>query len=271
MSALVFATGPVHLDEDGDDLRADLGAALSEALDARIEVRAEASYAALRDRVLAREVALAWLPPALYVKTQRAGAIGAVLRAERLAGASYQGAIFVRDDAAVHAASELAGKRIAWVDPDSCAGYLFPRLALRSAGLDPDACFASESFLESHSLVVGAVASGACDAGATYVQLAEASDPGKGLAIAGWTAFADASSMRAVIVSASIPSDAVCIGAAVAGDVREKWRVVLGSAHGQPTMSLLLKAMLGADRLTPGAPDDYAPVRDALAAEGALS
>nr|MDQ3037963.1 PhnD/SsuA/transferrin family substrate-binding protein [Myxococcota bacterium] len=268
MSALVFATGPVHLDEDGDDLRADLGEALSHALDAHIEVRAETSYAALRERVLAREIALAWLPPALYVKTQRAGAIGAVLRAERLAGASYQGAIFVREDSALRSASDLAGKRVAWVDPDSCAGYLFPRLALRAAGIDPDGCFASETFLESHSLVVGAVASGTCDAGATHVQLADASEPSKGLAIAGWTAFAEASSMRAIVVSPSIPSDAVCIGAAVPGEVREKWRVALGSVHGQPSMSLLLRAMLGVDRLTPGAPDDYAPVRDALAAEG---
>lgn len=270
MSARVFATGPVHLDEDGDDLRADLGAALSEVLDARIEVQAERSYAALRERVLARDVALAWLPPALYVKTQEAGAIGAVLRAERFAGASYQGALFVREDAAARSVSDLRALKVAWVDRDSCAGYLFPRLAVRAAGMDPDSCFGSESFLESHARVVRAVASGACDVGATYVQLADPRAPEKGLAIAGWTAFAEASSLREVIVSPSIPSDAVCIGAAIPGEVRETWRVALGSVHGQPRVARLLRAMLGADRLTPGAPSDYAPVREALAAEGEI-
>jgi phosphonate transport system substrate-binding protein len=270
MSARVFATGPVHLDDDGDDLRADLGAALSEVLDARVEVQSERSYAALRDRVIARDVALAWLPPALYVKTQEAGAIGAVMRAERFAGPSYQGALFVRESSPAKRVEELRAAKVAWVDRDSCAGYLFPRLAVRAAGMDPDSCFGSESFLESHARVVQAVASGACDVGATYVQLADARDPGKGLAIAGWTAFADSGSMRAVIVSPSIPSDAVCIGAAIEGEMLERWRGALASVHGQPRVARLLRAMLGADRLTPGTPADYAPVREALAAEGAI-
>lgn len=271
MDPIVFATGPVHLDEDGDDLRADLGAALGELLGVHLEVRAERSYSALRDRVLAREVALAWLPPALFVRAHEAGALGAVLRAERFAGARYQGALFVREESAVRSAPQLRGARVAWVDRDSCAGYLFPRLALRAAGMDPDGCFASESFLESHSRVVRAVAAGACDAGATYVQLADPAAPEKGLALAGWAAFTVVSSLRAVVVSGSIPSDAVCIGAAIPDEVRAKWSAALARAHTHASASRLLRQMLGADRLAPGAPSDYAPVREALAAEGVVS
>lgn len=270
MGALAFVTGPVHLDEDGDDLRADLGAALSEALDAPISVTAERSYAGLQRRVLAGEVALAWLPPVLYVRAHEAGAVAAVLRAERFAGASYQGAIFVREDSRVRRAEDLRGMRIAWVDRDSCAGYLFPRLALRGAGLDPDACFRSETFADSHARVVAAVASGGVDAGATHVQAHDPADPERGLALAGWAAFGDARAMRAVVVSASIPSDAVCVGASVPAETRERWVAALALAHALPRVSRLLRAMLGADRLTPGSPDDYRPVREALVAEGAL-
>jgi phosphonate transport system substrate-binding protein len=270
MGALAFVTGPVHLDEDGEDLRADLGAALSEALGVQILVTAERSYAALRQRVISGEAALAWLPPVLYVRAHEVGAIAAVMRAERFAGASYQGAIFVRDDSRVRRAEDLRGVRVAWVDRDSCAGYLFPRLAVRAAGLDPDACFRSETFADSHARVVAAVASGGVEAGATYVQAQDPAHPEKGLALAGWTAFAEASSMRAVVVSASIPSDTVCIGASVPEATRARWVERLSQAHALPRVSRLLRAMLGADRLTPGTPEDYRPVRAALVAEGAL-
>ncbi|UJR84936.1 phosphate/phosphite/phosphonate ABC transporter substrate-binding protein [Sandaracinus amylolyticus] len=270
MGSLAFVTGPVHLDEEGDDLRADLGAALSEALGASIVVESERSYTALRDRVIARDAALAWLPPALFVRANEAGAVGAVMRAERFAGARYQGAIFVREESNATRAEDLRGMRVAWVDRDSCAGYLFPRLALRDCGLDPDACFGSETFTDSHARVVAAVAAGAVEAGATYVQLSDPERPSRGLAIAGWTAFAATRSMRAVVVSASIPSDAVCIGASVPDEVRTRWIEKLRAAHALPRVSRLLRAMLGADRLAPGTAEDYAPVREALLAEGAL-
>src|SRR5262245_33666977 len=201
----VFATGPVHLDEDGDDLRTDLGRALSDALGEPIELEATKSYGELRELVLAKTVQLAWMPPALFVRAHAAGAVGDVLRAERFAGGRYQGAIFVRDGSPFRALEDLKGARIAWVDRDSCAGYLFPRLALRSRGMDPDAFFSAAEMLESHSRVVRAVASGAADAGATYVELADPADPEKGLSLAGWSAFAERKAMRPLLVSESIP------------------------------------------------------------------
>lgn len=270
MSGLVFVTGPVHLDEDGDDLRMECAAALTEAVGEPIEIVAERSYGALLERILAGRFAVAWAPPALFVRAQEARAFGEVLRAERFTGGRYQGAVFVREGSPIATAADLAGKSIAWVDRDSCGGYLFPRLALRTAGLDPDACFRSESFLESHSRVVRAVAAGSVDAGATHVQLADADAPEKGIAVAGWTAFAEARSMRAVLVSPSIPSDAVCLGASVPAGLQEVLGERLASFHTRPKGARLLRALLNADRLAVGSASDYAPVREALAAEGVV-
>jgi phosphonate transport system substrate-binding protein len=260
----VFATGPVHLDEDGEDLRRDVGRALSDALGEAISVEAAPSYAHLRELVVAKKVAIAWMPPALFVRAHAAGAIGDVLRAERFGGGTYQGAIFVRDGSPFWKIEDLRGARMAWVDRDSCAGYLFPRLALREKGIDPDAYFASSALLESHSRVVRAVAQGTADAGATYVELADASDPDKGLTIAGWSAFAERKAMRPVLVSRSIPSDAICIGASVDAPRRAAWREKLAAFHLRPGGARLLRALLGSDRLAAGDPADYAPVRAAL-------
>lgn len=267
----VFATGPVHLDEDGDDLRSELGAALSDAIGQPVEVQAERSYSALLERVLARTVTIAWMPPALFVRAHAAGALGSVLRAERFSGGRYQGALFVRSGSAIRVPRDLTGARIAWVDRDSCAGYLFPRLAVREQDMDPDSCFGSESFLESHSRVVRAVESGAVDVGATYVQLVDPDDVSKGIAVAGWTAFADARSMRAVLVSPSIPSDAVCLASGLTPEIEALLRERLSSFHARPKGARLLRAMLNADRLAIGAAEDYAPVRVALSAEGFLA
>ncbi len=54
----------------------------------------------------------------------------------------------------------LAGKRVAWVDRDSCAGYLFPKLELLERGRPPDSLFVGQCFLESHIRVVRAVRDG---------------------------------------------------------------------------------------------------------------
>lgn len=267
--ALIFATGPVHLDEDGDDLRAELGSALAKVLGEPVEVRAEASYAGLLERVLACEVAFAWLPPALFVRAHAAGVLPAVLRAERSGGAHYRSAIFVRSESAITRPSDLRGTRVAWVDRESCAGYLFPRLALRRAGVDPDVCFASEIFAASHARVVHAVATGAVDAGATFVQLEDPSDPARGLSLAGWNAFAAPRSMRAVLISEPIPSDAIGIGASVPEARRAEIRDALAAFHERPAGLRLMRQLLGADRLVPGDADDYAPVRAALEGERA--
>ncbi len=265
MATLRFVTGPVHLDEDGEDLRHELGAALGDALGRPVEVVAEKSYAELAESVKGREADLAWLPPVLFVRAHDAGAIAAVLAADRgHAGGAYQGAIFVRSDAPIADAASLRGSRVAWVDRDSSAGYLFPRVALRDAGLDPSALFSSESFAKSHSKSVRAVLSGDADAGATFVQLVDPSDPARGIAIAGWTGFAPTDALRAVVVSPSIPGDTVCVLAGVpdGAQIAE----ALARFATQPAGQALLTRLMGASRLVKADPSEYDVVRRALEA-----
>lgn len=259
---LEFWTGPMHLDEGGDELRRNFGVGLSEALEGPVLVSAERSYAALLDRVRAKGAAIAWLPPALFVRAKADGVIAKVLRIERSGGDAYQGAIFVRSDSAIQRPADLRGARIAWVDAESSAGYLFPRLALREAGLDPTNLFSSETFVESHSRSVRAVVSGFADAGATFVQLLDPQDPKRGIAIAGWTGFADTRSLRAVLVSASIPSDTVCVLAGVAD--ADRIEASLASFHTRPHGQRLLRMLLNGDRLVPTDGTEYEPVSRAL-------
>lgn len=65
---------------------------------------------------------------------------------------------------------------MAWVDTNSSAGYLVPRMRIAAAGLDPETLFARQSFLGSHERVACAGLDGDADAGATYLSRLDSED-----------------------------------------------------------------------------------------------
>jgi phosphonate transport system substrate-binding protein len=73
----------------------------------------------------------------------------------------------VSDTSGITEISGLKGKRFCFPDSKSTTGYLFPRLAFKKAGLDPDKDI--ESHLSgSHMQALRDLLSGVCDAAATY-------------------------------------------------------------------------------------------------------
>lgn len=294
---LVFATGPVQLDEDGKHLRRELGRALTELLEVPVEVNAEKSYGALAERVAKGEAGLAWLPPATFVRAFAAGTIRDVLSAERVGGSAYQAALFVRADSPFRSLESLRGKRVAWVDKDSCAGFLFPALELQVQGFAPAELFDQQSFLESHSRVVRAVHNGDVEAGATYVQLPMGGEALQGtkrgeqpleqssvsdvppslesvqvelsskLALVGWAPFVAPNAMRPLLVSRSIPSDALCLTDAVPSALRDTLLRHLLATTSNAKLSRLFRGLMNADRFVVRTADAYDAVRTAMQAQ----
>ncbi len=281
---VTFATGPVQLDDDGAHLRRELGRALSDALGVDLEIVAESSYASLATRVSRGDAALAWLPPATFVRANEGGMIDRVYSSERTFGSRYQAALFVRADGPVDSVEGLAGKRVAWVDRDSCAGYLFPKLELVERGRPPEALFAQQHFAESHMRVVRAVRDGEVDAGATFVQLrgvdvrasrppsleepsigeAVHQDLSQNLALVGWAPFVAPAAMRPILVSRAIPADALCITRSMPTSIRDAVKDLLLSAGDKPKLSRLFRGLMNADRFAASDPSAYEPVRRAM-------
>jgi phosphonate transport system substrate-binding protein len=264
VSDIELVTGPLHLDEDGEQLRAELGRELGNALGAVVHVRAEESYGELTREVTDGRADLAWLPPAPFVRAQQARAIARVLQVERGRGASYRAALFVAEGSARRTPEELRGAKVAWVDRDSAAGFLFPRLALRKRGLDPRGLFASESLMGSHARVVRAVRDGEADVGATHVQLASEDAPTGPLGLVGWVPYLPHGAMRAVLVTAPIPADAVVVTTRVPEAYVDAVAQVLARAHETPKLAAALQAMMGASKLVRCEPSHYDAVRDAM-------
>lgn len=89
----------------------------------------------------------------------------AVLRVARRYGElSYRGEFIVRADAGIDSLYQLHGKTIAYVDPSSTSGYIYPKEMLREKGIEPK----QEMFANGHNQVVTKVYQGDVDAGAVF-------------------------------------------------------------------------------------------------------
>jgi len=129
------------------------------------------SYEELELGAEADGLEMMWLPPLIalsLVPTGRAEAMAVPLRE---GGTSYATAIFTKPGRDLGTLPALRGKRAAWVDQHSCAGYVLPRALLKSRGMDPDETLGEQRMFGSHAKVVAAVLDGEADVGATFVHL----------------------------------------------------------------------------------------------------
>ena len=93
----------------------------------------------------------------------------AVARPVNVDGTStYHGYLFARKDSGIRTVADMKGKRFAYVDRATTAGYLFPRAYLKEKGVaDPDRYFGEVFFAGSHDATVLAVLNGEADIGAS--------------------------------------------------------------------------------------------------------
>jgi phosphonate transport system substrate-binding protein len=80
---------------------------------------------------------------------------------------TYHGHLFVKTTSPIRSVKQLRGKRMAFVDRATTAGYVFPLALLRKSGIpSPDGFFGEYYFTGSHDAAVVAVLEGKADVGA---------------------------------------------------------------------------------------------------------
>jgi len=271
MNRIVFGTGPIVLAHSREAARRTFAQRLSEEIDAEVVVVVASTYTELAAMIRRGEAHVAWLPPAVYVRTALESGVELLLSAVRARGSRYRGVIFVRADSDIEGVEGLRGRSVAWVDEGSCAGYLFPRLSLIDRGIDPEELFARQFFAGSHNAVASAVGVGKADAGATFVDQIPENGPDGGLVRPGWTLEVDAAGMRSVLVSDPIPADTICAAASVERSVREDIAAAFATMHLTEEGARALLGLFGVDRFDPAQPESYDIVRRALSQMPATS
>ena len=227
LPALVFAVPPSVSELQQGRLLASLSDYLTRKVGTSVVATRTVSYDDLSAKMAAGAAHAAWLPPAVFVELEKTIGVRPLAAAERGAGVGYYCAFFTLIDSDVASLHDIPGHSVGWVDPNSAAGYVYPRLQLASIGIDPSSAFQEEVFLRSHAAVVRSVSDRAVDIGATFVHL----DPGQSRKVirAGWRpppTGVDPSSIQWLEPFGPLPPDVI----AVRSDVPARLAQALGEA-----------------------------------------
>jgi len=132
----------------------------------KIVIKITKDYQQQIDAVGKDQMDLAYMGPNEYVTMTQKHGKKPLLACQEIDGkTSLYGMIITKKDSPLTSLAELAGKRIAFVEPNSTMGYVVPRLMLQEAGVDLKNV-AQADFLKSHSNVALAVLNGYFEAGA---------------------------------------------------------------------------------------------------------
>ena len=233
------------------------GAALGKLVGVPIRVTVASDYAAVIEALRNRTADLAFVHPAGYVLANREAKAMIVAKDQWHGNTSYTSRIYVRKESGITTLEGLRGKTIAFIDPSSASGYVYPMVLLIQKGLvqnrDPKTFFKDFVYAGSHDAGLLALLNGHVDALASFDQAREQylKDP------------AQREKIIYVAETAPIPEGGICARDGLDPALVAKLRAALLSMKG-PTYAPVLKALYDIDGFEPADDREYEPVRAAM-------
>jgi len=233
------------------------GAALGKLVGVPIRVTVASDYAAVIEALRNRTADLAFVHPAGYVLANREAKAMIVAKDQWHGNTSYTSRIYVRKESGITTLEGLRGKTIAFIDPSSASGYVYPMVMLIQKGLvqnrDPKTFFKDFVYAGSHDAGLLALLNGHVDALASFDQAREQylKDP------------AQREKIIYVAETAPIPEGGICARDGLDPALVAKLRAALLSMKG-PTYAPVLKALYDIDGFEPAEDREYEPVRAAM-------
>jgi phosphonate transport system substrate-binding protein len=192
----------IQPNEKGADLEA-FRRELGELTGLKLEIVVTQNYEELVQKFKDGSVDFGFFSPVNFIAAERDA--GAKVLLKKVYGKSefYYGALIVRADSKVKKVEDLKGLKVAFVDPKSTSGYLYPLVSLKKAGLGVKDV--QGEFAGTHDEAVKAVAEKRADVAAVW-----ADDPQ--LKTGAWKNYPDASvKFRVLAWSDPIPNDAFAV------------------------------------------------------------
>ncbi len=132
----------------------------------KVSIMIPKDFDAFKAAVRAGQVDMGFANSLIYVQLKKDMNLEPLaLSAELKAGTKFRGIIIARKDSGIERLQDLKGKKLAFVEKDSAAGYIFQMLLLKKAGLDIQNDFTTLPFAKKHDNVTMAVFNRAADAG----------------------------------------------------------------------------------------------------------
>jgi phosphonate transport system substrate-binding protein len=225
---------------------------LSKKIGARITLRVLSRYGNIVDNFRSAGLDGAFFGSFTYVLAHEKLGVEVLARPESSDGSSsYHGLIFVRKDSGIASAGQMKGKRFAFVDKATTAGFLLPMDYFRKNGIGDYKTYFSETyFTGTHEGAIDDVLSGKADIGAaknTVFERLAGQDP-------------RIRDLLAVLAtSPEVPENGFAVRKDLDGSVRSQLKEALLAMHDDPEGRNVLKDF-GAARFIETANRDYAPV-----------
>lgn len=245
---------PTALKEAGDAF----AKTLSRVSGVPVRALVASDYAGVIEALRSRRVELAFVHPVGYVLANREAGCQILVRDVWQGKTAYTARFYVRKDRDIRRVEDLRGGTVAFVDPASSSGYIYPMVLLVKQGLvrdrDPRSFFKEALFSGTHEAALQAVLHGRVDAAASFDTAPELylKDP----ALIAHLGF--------VGETPEIPEAGICARPGVPAELLARLKRALLSIRG-PEHAAVLKEIYGIDGFIEAADGDYQPVRDAMA------
>ena len=222
-----------------------------------VRVTVASDYGSAIEALRNQTADLAFLHPAAYVLAHREAQAKIVAQNQWHGKRSYTSRIFVRKDAGIKTLEDLRGKTIAFVDPASTSGYIYPMVMLIQRGLvkgrDPKTFFREVVFSGAHDASMRSLLNGHVDAIAAFDMAREQylKDP--------------AERERIVFVAETppIPEAGIAARSGLDPAVFTKVQQALFKIRA-PEHAAMLRRLYEIDGFGPGDDREYEPVRAAI-------
>jgi phosphonate transport system substrate-binding protein len=252
--ALTPSRDPTALKEAGDAF----AKTITQVSGVPVKAIVASDYAGVIEALRSKRVDLAFVHPVGYVLANREAGCQIMVRDVWQGKTAYTARFYVRKDRGIQRVEDLRGKTVAFVDPASSSGYIYPMVLLIKRGLvrdrDPKSFFKDALFTGTHEAALQSVLRGRVDAAASFDKAPELhiKDP------------ALIAQLGFVGETPEIPEAGICARPGLAAEPLARIKRALLSIKA-PEHAALLKEIYDIDGFIEANDRDYQPVRDAMA------
>ena len=147
---------------------------MSDKLGIPVHVSVSTDYNTVVEAMGSKKVDVGFLPPTTYVLAHEQGVADVLLQAQRFGVNDedgtptdklvdfYKSMVLVKKDSDIKSIEDLKGKKVGWQNVTSSAGYVWPAVEMKKAGIDPQKDVQGTT-LKGHDSAVLAVLNGDVD------------------------------------------------------------------------------------------------------------
>ena len=254
---LVMAVTPSNIPTELFKASQVFAAELGKKLGLTVKVYMPTDYLGVVEALRNKTADMAFVHPAGYVFSSREARAQIVAVDVWHGKTSYTSRIFVRKDSGFTRLEDLRGKNIAFIDPGSTSGYVYPMVMLIKKGLvkdrDPKTFFKEAMFAGTHEAALLALLNGSVDAVASF-----------DLAPQQYLKDKDrVEKLTYIAETEPIPEAGMCVREGLDPALVKKLHDAL-MAFNAPEYRPILKDFYGIDGFAPAKDSDYNPVREAI-------